>query len=75
VAFLTALAGLALGLLGFVRGPGWCALIGFVAVVGTIACVGFLTVGIVHVGWTVRRGRRRRRENRVIAALRAGAAV
>jgi hypothetical protein len=89
VAFAAALLGLALGLLGIVRGPGWCGLIGFVAILllpaeglfaditlqaGWIfACLGFLTTWIVHSVWAVQRLRRRRRDKRRVAELRAGA--
>jgi hypothetical protein len=91
VALLAALVGLGLGLLGIVRGPGWCALVGLGAIVvlpfeglfadisleagWVIAFFGFLTLGIGHAVWAVRRGRRRRREKKVVAALRAASAV
>jgi hypothetical protein len=91
VAFAAALLGLVLGLLGIVRGPGWCALVGSVAVFilpfeglfadisleagWVIAFFGFLAAGIVHAVWAVQRGRRRRRERKRVAALRAGAAT
>jgi hypothetical protein len=87
VAFVAALLGLVLGLLGIVRGPGWCALVGFGAMVlmpfqgmfadisleagWVIAFFGFQAAGIGHAVWAVRRGRRRRREKKVIAALAA----
>jgi hypothetical protein len=90
VAFAAALLGLVFGLLGIVRGPGWFALIGLGAIVfmpfqglfadisleagWIIAFFGFLTAGVVHAVWAVRRGRRRRREKKTIAALRAGLA-
>ena len=86
VAFAAALLGLVLGLLGIVRGPGWCGLIGFVSIVllpleglfadiqleagWVFACFGFLAAWIGHTVWAVRRWRRRRREKKVIAALR-----
>jgi hypothetical protein len=86
VALAAALLGLVLGLLGIVRGPGWCALIGFVSIVllpleglfadiqleagWVFACFGFLAAWIGHTVWAVRRWRRRRREKKVIAALR-----
>ena len=86
VALVAALLGLALGLLGIVRGPGWCGLVGFAAIVvlpfegmfadirleagWVIAFFGFLAAWVGHSAWAVRRGRRRRREKKVIAALR-----
>jgi hypothetical protein len=91
VAFLAALAGLVLGALGIVRGPGWCALVGFGAILvlpfeglfadisleagWIVAFFGFLTLGIGHAVWAIRRGRRRRREKKAITALRAASAV
>jgi hypothetical protein len=91
VAFAAALVGLVLGLLGIVRGPGWCALVGLIALFvmpfeglfadisleagWVIAFFGFLAAGIGHGVWALRRGRRRRRERKVVAALRAGAAT
>jgi hypothetical protein len=90
VALAAALLGLLFGLLGFVRGPGWFALIGLGAIVfmpfeglfadisleagWIVAFFGFLTAWIVHTVWAVRRGRRRRREKKAIAGLRAGVA-
>jgi hypothetical protein len=89
VAFVAALVGLVLGLLGIVRGPGWCGLVGFVAIFAlpfeglfadisleagwVIAWFGFLAAGIGHAVWALRRGRRRRREKKLVAALRMDA--
>jgi hypothetical protein len=91
IAFAAALAGLLLGLLGIARGPGWCALVGFVTILALpfegffadisleagwiVAFFGFLALWIGHAVWAVRRGRRRRREKKAIAALRAASAV
>jgi len=77
LAFVVALIGLALGLFGIARGPGWCALVGLVAMLAlpleagfadvwfhagyVLALILFAVTGVLHLVLALRRWRRRRK--------------